>query len=333
MAKKDMETLVPAGPRRLGRHTILRVIGYYLVAGPLLLLLSALFPMDRMTPVDAAPTGMAEGLHWLGWRLALLPEGAPRWVDALVQMTGALLLVLPIAFTYIRTRTRLKYDRSLIQTVVMLPIVVTAILVVVQDSLALAFSLAGIVAAVRFRNNLKESGDAVYIFGSIGIGFASGIHALAVAAALSVFFVVLELVLWKWNLGAEFEDTFSRLCMPSGADLATPPPSAGDVPLAAAGNGRTRATASVEPDGRAVTLRVYVDEMGAGRQAVERVLARDAKLWTASAAEPGEGGSGVLEYRVRPRKSVGLQSLRDHLLSEGAPHVIATDEATSTQRL
>jgi hypothetical protein len=248
-------------------------------------------------------------------------------------MTGALLLVLPIAFTYIRTRTRLKYDRSLVQTVVMLPIVVTAILVVVHDSLALAFSLAGIVAAVRFRNNLKESGDAVYIFGSIGIGFATGIHALGVAAALSLFFVVLELALWKLNLGAEFDDTFSRLCMPSGADLAAPPPSAGDVPLPAGGNGRKRTGESLEADARAVTLRVYVLEMAAGRRAVERVLARDAKLWTASSAEPGEGASGVLEYRIRPRKSVGLEALRDHLLQEAAPHVIAADEAAPAQRL
>ena len=96
-------------------------------------------------------------------------------------MIAAFLLVLPLAFVYVRTRTRVKFDHSLVQTVIVLPIVVTAILVVVRDSLALAFSLAGIVAAVRFRNNLKESGDAVYIFGSIGIGFATGIHAISVA--------------------------------------------------------------------------------------------------------------------------------------------------------
>ena len=332
MAKKEIGATVQAGPRRLGRHTIFRLVGYYVIAGMALLLLTALFPLGRMTPMEAAPTGMSEGLEWLRWRLAVLPSGAPRWVDALVQMTAALLLVLPIAFTYIRTRTRLKYDHSLIQTVIMLPIVVTAILVVVQDSLALAFSLAGIVAAVRFRNNLRESGDAVYIFGSIGIGFATGIHALSVAASLSLFFVVLELVLWKLNLGTEFDDTFTRLCMPSGTDLAAPPPSAGDVPIPA-DNGRKRAAESIGTDARAVTLRVYVHELVAGRQAVERVLARDAKLWAESAAEPGEGASGVLEYRIRPRKSVGIESLRDHLLSEGAPHVIATDEATTAQRL
>jgi hypothetical protein len=336
VAKKAMETPVQSGPRRLGSHTVVRLTAYYLVAGALLLLLTALFPHRAMTPPDAAPVGMAEGLHWIRWRITLVPSGAPPWLDACVQMTGAFLLVLPIAFTYIRTRTRLKYDHSLVQTVVVLPIVVTAILVVVQNSLALAFSLAGIVAAVRFRNNLRESGDAVYIFGSIGLGFATGVHALAVGTALSLFFVVLELALWKLNLGAGFDDAFNRICMPSGADLAAPPHAAGDVPAPAGGNGRKDSKDSPESldgDARAVTLRIYVIEMASARQAIERILARDTKLWTSSATEPGEGTGGVLEYRVRPRKSVGLDALRDNLLREGAPNVIATDEATPANRL
>ncbi|MGH7499080.1 MAG: DUF4956 domain-containing protein [Gemmatimonadales bacterium] len=325
MAKKIMAAAV-AGPRRVGRYTVLRITGYYLVVTALLLLLTALFPTEAMSPVDAAPTGMAEGLEWLRWRLAVLPTGSPRWVEASVQMLAALLLVIPLAYTYVRTRTRLKYDHSLVQTVVMLPIVVTSILVVVRDSLALAFSLAGIVAAVRFRNNLREAGDAVYIFGSIGVGFATGIHALGVATVLSLFFVILELTLWKLNLGTEFDDTFSRLCMPSGADLAAPPPSAGDVPEPV-GNGRSRAGEVLEADGRAVALRIYVGDSASARPAIERVLARDAKRWAATGSETGDGASGVLEYRVRPRKSIGIDALRDHLLTEGAPHVIATDEA------
>jgi hypothetical protein len=204
---------------------------------------------------------------------------------------------------------------------------------VVQDSLALAFSLAGIVAAVRFRNNLKESGDAVYIFGSIGIGFATGIHALSVATALSVIFVVLELVLWKINLGAEFDDTFNRLCMPSGADRAAPPVSAGDVPQMEGGNGRKQASGDLTTDPRVATLKIFVDDVEAGRASAEQVLARDAKVWIAAATEPGEGKGGVLEYRVRPRKSIGLDGLRDALLREGAPHVIATDEAPTPEHV
>ena len=82
-----------------------------------------------------------------------------------------------------------------------------------------------------------------------------------------------------------------------------------------------------------MTLRIYTDEMAAAKPTIERLLARDAKLWTASGSEPGEGTAGVLEYRIRPRKSVGLNTLRDNLLREGAPHVIATDEAVPTPHL
>jgi hypothetical protein len=261
-------------------------------------------------------------LDWFQSRVALFPEGAPRWADAFVQMFGALLLVLPIAFVYVRTRTRLKYDHSLVQTVIMLPIVVTAILVVVRNSLALAFSLAGIVAAVRFRNNLKESGDAVYIFGSIGIGFATGIHALSVAAALSVFFVIVELALWKFNFNAEFEETFARLCMPSGADQEAISQATGEFrrPMPSGPMGAT------DPgDAKTVALRVYVDAVEPVKATIETILERDAKRWSFVQTSGGDGGPKVLEYRVRPRKSIGLDGLRDRLLHEGAPHVVAAD--------
>jgi hypothetical protein len=331
MAKKETEPEV-TGPRIIGRLTFFRLTGYYLAAGAVLLLLTALFPQHAMNPESGpAPVGMADALDWIRWRIVLLPAGAPRWVDALVQMTGAFLLVLPLAFTYVRTRTRLKYDHSLVQTVVMLPIVVTAILAVVQDSLALAFSLAGIVAAVRFRNNLQESGDAVYIFGAIGIGFATGIHAIGVGAMLSLFFVVVELSLWKFNLGGGFEDTFNRLCMPAGSVIESQSPAA--VVTGPGGDGRKKTVENLETDTKAVTLRVFTDEISAARPVIERVLTRDAKLWTASNTEPGEGNGGILEYRIRPRKSIGLDMLRDNLLREGAPHVIATDEAVPAQHL
>jgi hypothetical protein len=173
---------------------------------------------------------------------------------------------------------------------------------------------------VRFRNNLKESGDAVYIFGAIGIGFASGIHALSVAAVLSIMFVVVELALWKFNFSADFERTFARLCLPSGADLAGVPAPAeapAEKPAPAAG-----------ADGKSTRLRIYVDRVEAARPLIETVLARDAKRWSLEAEEPTpEHGAPVLAYRVRPRKSVGLEGLRGNLLREGAPHVVAADDA------
>jgi hypothetical protein len=319
MARKTSEA-ARAAAREIGRVTVIRLTLYYLVAGVFLLGLTALLPQGAIAPTTGQPPADMQGaIDWFRGQVAMFRTGTPTWVAALLQMIAAFLLVLPLAFVYVRTRTRVKFDHSLVQTVIVLPIIVTAILVVVRDSLALAFSLAGIVAAVRFRNNLKESGDAVYIFGSIGIGFATGIHAISVAAALSIVFVVVELALWKFDFSAEFERTFARLCLPSGADLAELP-QLGSEPRKAvtpAGNGAG--------DDRMVLLRVYVDRVEDAQPAIEAVLARDAKRWMLEQMVAGANDPPLLTYRVRVRKSVGMDGLREHLLREGAPHVVAAD--------
>ena len=59
---------------------------------------------------------------------------------------------------------------------------------VVQHSLALAFSLAGIVAGVRFRRALSDTFDTLFILSSIGVGIAAGIKSIEIAVVLTVFF-------------------------------------------------------------------------------------------------------------------------------------------------
>jgi hypothetical protein len=319
-----------AATREIGRLTVLRLTLYYVMAGILLLWLSALLPQAAIGPTPSQPPADMQGaIEWFKGQVAVFPKGAPLWLDALLQMIAAFVLVLPIAFVYVRTRTRVKFDHSLVQTVIVLPIVVTAILVVVRDSLALAFSLAGIVAAVRFRNTLKESGDAVYIFGSIGIGFATGIHALSVAGILSLVFVVVELALWKFDFSAEFERTFARLCLPSGADMADVPGYQSEPGAAPAGNGAGRAQPDRDGAGRSALLRIYVDQVDAARPKIEAVLERDAKRWTLEQIVADTESTPLLTYRVRAKKSVGLEGLREHLLRDGAPHVVAADTPDS----
>ena len=330
MSRKSAEA-ARAAVHEIGRLTVLRLTVYYAMVGVLLLSLSALLPQEAIGPTPSQPPADMQGaIEWFRGQVAVFPTGAPLWLDALLQMIAAFLLVLPLAFVYVRTRTRVKFDHSLVQTVIVLPIVVAAILVVVRDSLARAFSLAGIVAAVRFRNTLKESGDAVYIFGSIGIGFATGIHAISVAAVLSVVFVVVELALWKFDFSAEFERTFARLCLPSGADVADVPGFGSEPAAVPAGNGAARAGAGHgvperDGDARSVLLRIYVDEVDAARPRIEQVLERHAKRWTLEQVVAGTDSPPLLTYRVRARKSVGLDGLREHLLRDAAPHVVAAD--------
>src|SRR5437762_786620 len=73
-----------------------------------------------------------------------------------------------------------------VDTFLVLPLVATAIVIIVQHSLALAFSLAGIAGAVRFRNSLKSSGDALFILLAVAIGLSAGIGAVELAAVVSI---------------------------------------------------------------------------------------------------------------------------------------------------
>jgi hypothetical protein len=118
-----------------------------------------------------------------------------------VAIIGALITSLPVTWVYMSTRTADEYDQSIISTILILPSVVTSIVVVVQHSLALAFALGGIAGAVRFKNSLKSSGDALYILLSVGIGLASGIGAVELALVMSLMFNYCFLGLWFTEYG------------------------------------------------------------------------------------------------------------------------------------
>ena len=126
--------------------------------------------------------------------------GSILWL--LIAVFGALLTTLPVTWTYMASRNLKEYDQALVETMIVLPIAVTAIVVMVHNSLALAFSLAGIVGGVRFRNTLKSSGDAIYILLAIGIGLAGGIGAPQIALVLTIMFNYTLSVLWVAEYGA-----------------------------------------------------------------------------------------------------------------------------------
>jgi hypothetical protein len=130
-------------------------------------------------------------------------------VVAFLVILGGIALALPIAWVYMWSK-RLRFDPGLVRTIIILPIAVAGILLVVKNSLATAFSLAGIVAAVRFRNTLKDPQDAVYVFLTIAIGISAGVQALDVALVVSLVFNVVVIAMWKLRLGSPSGDSYSQ---------------------------------------------------------------------------------------------------------------------------
>ena len=131
-------------------------------------------------------------------------------VTVAVAMIASILLSLPVAWVYLLTRAKRGYQQSVVQLLIILPLVVSGIVLLVKYSITLAFSLAGIVAAVRFRNTLDDSKDAVYVFLATALGLAAAVN-LPVAAVISILFNATALALWYFDFGSAPEELDGRI--------------------------------------------------------------------------------------------------------------------------
>jgi len=180
----------------LWRNLVLRTLLYYAFIGAVAWAFRAYAP----------PSWGALG----GESLRDLVGGAPASLDgagttptalaATIAMLTAFATALPVAWIYTLTRRKKGFQQSVVQTYLILPVVAAGIVVLVKHSLALAFSLGGIVAAVRFRTSLDDSKDAAGIFVVIGIGMAAAV-APSVSWVISIGFNVLMLFLWSTDFG------------------------------------------------------------------------------------------------------------------------------------
>ena len=163
-------------------------------------------PLEGTDAIRAEHVGnLGESLFWL-----------------VVAMLGAVLAALPVSWVYMAVRSGDEYDQSLVNTIIVLPMVVTGIVIIVQNSLALAFALAGIAGAVRFRNSLKSSGDALFILISVAIGLSAGIGAVELAAVISIALNYVFALLWITEYG-ERKGMKRYLADYDGIDEAAPP--------------------------------------------------------------------------------------------------------------
>lgn len=142
---------------------------------------------------------LARGPVWLTEALALI-----------YAMSATLILMLPVSWVYRAIHTDSVYDHSIDTTTLVLPAVVAGIVTVVQHSLALAFSLAGIVAGVRFRRALSDTFDTLFILASIGVGIAAGVKSLEIAVVLTVFFNYASIAVCAFGDGLESQHVVQR---------------------------------------------------------------------------------------------------------------------------
>jgi len=314
---------------RTDRTRLLRILAYYVA------LAGALFVLARTVPQVRQLLG-SKGLESLAASNPLGGLGAPvgepvggtSWefvMGGAVSMLGALAVMVPVTWMYMLTRRHRGYGEAVVHSLLILPVAVTGIVMIVQYSLAIAFSLAGIVAAVRFRTTLEDTKDAVYVFLAIGVGVACGVQALGLALVLSLIFNGVILVLWATRFGNPYASgvgTGGRLGLgdvQAGLASSGTRTLVGDVALLDAASPRDISEAleraarlqrhlAGERDRKKVKrsnalLLVSARDVGAAQAGVEPVLEEAAAHWRLAEVVESRGGGWVLEYLVRVEPS------------------------------
>ena len=272
--------------------------------------------LPNMLNTIATVTSDSNGV--LGGQALSATELTPGWgflraATTLLVVLGALVLILPVAWVYTVTKP-LQHDPSLVQSLVILPMVAAGIVIVVKDSLALAFGLAGIVAAVRFRNTLKDPKDAVYVFLALAVGVASGVGALDVAFVLSASFNAVVLFLWRYNICNIYEGCY----IPKAKQRVVSGPV--DSPRDAA---LTHAVTPPE-NSRLATLAVRVRkaESEFAKRSIERLLDKRHVGWSTIGLLGENGPEITMQYSVTMPDGEKRKRLLRRLAKVGAPYVI-----------
>ena len=112
--------------------------------------------------------------------LAVRPE---RWLagEIFLNIVLAFALGLFVTWVYRATSRQLAVSFSFVNTLVLLAMMMSLVMMVIGNNIARAFGLAGAMSIIRFRTVVKDTRDTAFVFFSLGVGMACGTGNLKIA--------------------------------------------------------------------------------------------------------------------------------------------------------
>lgn len=107
-----------------------------------------------------------------------------------------------IAWVYMLTHSGLSYSKAFVNSLVVIPTVVSLVMTVLSNNLVTAFGLMAVFAIVRFRNILRDTLDTSYILVVIVIGMAAGTFKFSTAIIGCLLTIAIMVYLWATAFGA-----------------------------------------------------------------------------------------------------------------------------------
>lgn len=111
----------------------------------------------------------------------------------IVAMMIALILALYMHFIYRKTYTGVVYSKGFNQTLVLMSIIITMVMMIIGGNLALSLGMVGSLSVIRFRTAIKEPRDMAFLFWAIAIGLSCGaeMYYVAIVGSAVISFILI----------------------------------------------------------------------------------------------------------------------------------------------
>ena len=125
-----------------------------------------------------------------------------NWPATLLGLLIAFACGHVVAWVYMMTHSGLSYSKSFVNSLIVMPTIVSLVMAVLSNNLITAFGMMAVFAIVRFRNILRDTLDTTYVLIVIVIGMAAGSQKFA-SAVIGCGLVSLAMIyLWYSSFGS-----------------------------------------------------------------------------------------------------------------------------------
>ncbi len=124
--------------------------------------------------------------------------------DALINILAAFILGFIISSIYRITYKGYSYSSAFVNTLVIISMVTTIVMMIIGDNLARAFGLVGAMSIIRFRTAVKDTRDIAFVFFALSAGMATGAGSIMIGTVGTILISIVILILYFSNYGQIF---------------------------------------------------------------------------------------------------------------------------------
>jgi hypothetical protein len=141
------------------------------------------------------------------------------WQAALVSILVSYLIAQSIALGYMLTHQGVSYSRSFVVSLVAAGLVSTVLMLAIGNNLARGIGIVGTLALIRFRMQMHDSLDMIYVFAAFAGGVAAGTGNFATGGIGTAAFLIIVSTLQITGFGSRHRhDGVLRVQLPSSEE-------------------------------------------------------------------------------------------------------------------